>query len=129
MTEISGKSPELEPFADDHSSIPDRFNDIFSNLGWIYYKSFDSDIALNAINRAKSNDINEAELYLIDYYNDTIIKSKLLELKPLEAFRQRWPLAQKALIDYNEERYHSSIPVVLALLDGMVTEAYLNAGG
>jgi len=129
MTKIPGKGPEPSPLADDHSSIHDRFNHIFSNLGWIYYKSFDSDIALNVINRAESDDINGAELYLVDYYNDTIIKSKLLELKSLEAFRQRWPLAQKALIDHKKERYHSSVPVVLALLDGMVTEAYLNAGG
>jgi hypothetical protein len=129
MTKIPGKGPEPSPLADDHSSIPDRFNHIFSNLGWVYYKSFDSDIALNAINRAESNDINGAELYLVDYYNDTIIESKLLKLKSLEAFRQRWPLAQKALIDHKKERYHSSVPVVLALLDGMVTEAYLNAGG
>lgn len=129
MTKIPGKGPETSPLADDHSSIPDRFNHIFSNLGWIYYKSFDSDIALNAINRAESNDINGAELYLINYYNGTIIEFKLLELKSLVAFRQRWPLAQKALIDHKKERYHSSVPVVLALLDGMVTEAYLNAGG
>ncbi len=129
MTEISGKSPELEPFADEYSSIPDRFNDLFSRLGWIYYKSFDSNIALNAINRAESNDINGAEVDLIEYYNNIIIIDNLRKLGELKAFRSRWPLAQKALIDYDEERYHSSIPVVLALLDGMVTETYLNAGG
>ena len=68
MTEISGKSPEREPFEDEYSSISDRFNDLFSKLGWIYYKSFDSNIALNAINKAKSNDINGAEVDLIRYY-------------------------------------------------------------
>jgi hypothetical protein len=129
MTEISGKSPELEPFADEYSSIPDRFNDLFSRLGWIYYKSFDSNIALNAIDRAESNDINGAEVDLIRYYSEDIIICNLRKIGELKAFRSRCPLAQKALNDYNEERYHSSVPVVLALLDGMVTEAYLNAGG
>ncbi len=129
MTEISGKSPEREPFEDEYSSISDRFNDLFSKLGWIYYKSFDSNIALNAINKAKSNDINGAEVDLIRYYNDDRIIYNLQELSELKAFRPRLPLAQKALIDYKEERYHSSVPVVLVLLDGMVTEAYLNAGG
>ncbi|MGV8174391.1 MAG: hypothetical protein ACP5OU_01670 [Methanothrix sp.] len=33
-------------------------------------------------------------------------------------------MARKALIDYREERYHACIPVVLALLDGMVNEVY-----
>lgn len=31
-------------------------------------------------------------------------------------------LAELALIDYREERYHACVPVVLALLDGMVNE-------
>ena len=129
MTEISSEYPELKPISDGHSSNPDRFNDLFSELGWIYYKSLDSDLVLNAINRAESNDINGAEVDLTNYYNDNTIKCNLRELGQLTAFRSRMPLAQKALIDYNEERYHSSIPVVLALLDGMVTDAYLNAGG
>jgi hypothetical protein len=33
-------------------------------------------------------------------------------------------LAQKALIDYEEERYHACVPVVLALLDGLVNELH-----
>lgn len=129
MTEIPSEYLELKPISDEHSSIPDRFNHLFSELGWIYYKSLDSDLALNAIKRAESNDINGAEVDLTNYYNDNIIKCNLRKLEQLTAFRPRMPLAQKALIDYNEERYHSSIPVVLALLDGMVTDAYLNAGG
>jgi hypothetical protein len=34
------------------------------------------------------------------------------------------PLAQKALTDYCEGRYHACVPVVLALLDGMVSELH-----
>jgi hypothetical protein len=129
MTEISGKNPEREPFDDENSSISDRFNDIFSRLGWIYYKSFDLNIASNAIIKAESNDFNGAEEDLIKYYDKDRIKYNLQELGELKTFRLRLPLAQKALIDYEEGRYHSSVPVVLALLDGMITEAYLNAGG
>ncbi len=33
-------------------------------------------------------------------------------------------LAGKALIDYQEERYHACVPVVLALLDGLVNELH-----
>jgi hypothetical protein len=30
----------------------------------------------------------------------------------------------KALVDYEQERYHACVPVVLALLDGLVNELY-----
>lgn len=39
-----------------------------------------------------------------------------------EAFRSRMPLAEKALIDFKEGRYYSTVLVVLSLLDGMVNE-------
>ena len=129
MKEISRKSQESESFVDEHSSIPDRFNDIFSELGWIYYRSFDSGIALNAINRAESNDLNGAEIELVEHYKSNLIEYNLQELDKLEAFRPRSPLAKKALIDYNDKRYHASVPIVLALIDGMITDAYLDAGG
>ena len=89
----------------------------------------DSDLALNVIKRAESNDIDGAEVDLTNYYDDSTIKCNLQELGQLTAFRPRIPLAQKALIDYNKKRYHSSVPIVLALLDGMVTDAFLDAGG
>jgi hypothetical protein len=38
-------------------------------------------------------------------------------------------LAQKALTDYHEGRYHACVPVVLAMMDGMVNELYLRAKG
>ena len=41
----------------------------------------------------------------------------------------RWHLAQKALIDYREARYHACVPVVLALLDGIVNEAHEKGRG
>ncbi|MCX6674300.1 MAG: hypothetical protein NTY37_11040, partial [Methanothrix sp.] len=39
------------------------------------------------------------------------------------------PLAQKALTDYREERYHACVPVVLALIDGMVNELHSKSKG
>jgi len=40
----------------------------------------------------------------------------------VEAFRSRMLLAEKALADFKEGRYYSSVLVVLSLLDGMVNE-------
>lgn len=43
-------------------------------------------------------------------------------MKGIRAFHPRVGLAQKALIDYEEERYHACVPVVLSLLDGLVND-------
>ncbi len=51
----------------------------------------------------------------------------LCRMKDIEEFRPRMTLAQKALNDYREGRYHACVPVVLALMDGMVNELNLKA--
>lgn len=42
----------------------------------------------------------------------------------VRAFHSRMELANKALIDYEADRYHACVPVVLALLDGMINEIH-----
>ena len=43
-------------------------------------------------------------------------------MQGISAFRDRSRLANLAAIDYAESRYHACIPVVLALMDGLVNE-------
>jgi hypothetical protein len=82
----------------------------------------DFKIAKSVVNKAESGDIDGAENDLINYFNEQTVKSKLDTMMAVAAFRPRMTLAQKALIDYRESRYHACIPVVLALLDGMINE-------
>jgi hypothetical protein len=118
------KIEELEPSAKEMASIPDRFNDLFASRGWIMYESMNDEVAKAAIKKAESGDVDGAETDLIAYYNVETVELKLNEMKGVETFRERWPLARKALIDYREERYHACVPVILALLDGMVNELH-----
>ncbi|MEQ8542305.1 MAG: hypothetical protein RIB93_33235 [Coleofasciculus sp. D1-CHI-01] len=104
------------------SQIPDRFNDIFASRGWIIYDLLNLEVAKNAIAKAESGDIDGAETDLVDYYDAETVRWKLQTMKGIRAFHPRVALAQKALIDYEEERYHACVPVVLSLLDGLVNE-------
>ena len=61
---------------------------------------------------------------LVNYYSPETVRWKLQRMKAVSAFRPRMPLAEKALVDYEEERYHACVPVVLALLDGLVNELH-----
>ncbi|MBL8189380.1 MAG: hypothetical protein JNK38_15330 [Acidobacteria bacterium] len=122
MEEALADIGELERLANDLASIPDDFNDLFSSRGWIIYDAMNLEIAKNAIAKAKTGNLDEAENDLVEYYCSENIDWKLMMMQGVKAFRPRMALAEKALIDYREERYHACVPVVLALLDGMVNE-------
>jgi hypothetical protein len=111
------------------TKIPDRFNDQFVPLGWIMYEEMDLEVVKKAMKIADSGDIKGADAYIADYYNTDTVRRMLHRMELVEEFRRRMPLAKKALIDYREERYYACVPVVLALIDGMVNELHLKARG
>lgn len=116
------KIDEMERKAEELASLPDRFNDLFAVRGWILFDQMDFKIAKSVVSKAESGDFDSAETELVNYFNAQTVQSKLETMVAVQAFRPRMPLAQKALIDYREGRYHACIPVILALLDGMITE-------
>ena len=123
------KVEELGRSAEELASIPDRFNDQFAERGWIFYELLNLEVAKAAIKKAESGDIDGAETDLVNYYDEKIVGWNISSMKSVEAFIPRWHLAQKALIDYREARYHACVPVVLALIDGIVNEAHEKGRG
>jgi len=113
---------ELAKKAENLSQLPDRFNDHFSKLGWIIHQSTKLDIAIEAINQADAGEIHEAEKTLVNYYDPTTVRFWLKQLWRIKAFQPRMRLAELALKDYEDARYHACIPVVIALMDGLVNE-------
>lgn len=106
------------------ATIPDKFNDTFASSGWIMYEMMNLDVAEKAISLAENESINAGEQELADYYTLEQVKWRLLTMYGVKAFHSRMELANKALIDYEEGRYHACVPVILALLDGMVNEIH-----
>ncbi len=104
------------------TSLPDEFNGLFAEKGWIMYSRMNIDLAKIAIELGKSGKIDEAERVLVEHFTYEELKRELMPMRIIEAFTDRMPLAEKALLDFKEERYYASILVVLSLLDGMVNE-------
>jgi hypothetical protein len=115
---------ELSHQAEELATIPDRFNDLFAPRGWIIYDLMNLEVAKAVIQKAESGDLDGAEVDLVNYYSVETVRWQLRTMNAITAFRPRMPLAQKALTDYEEERYHACVPVVLALLDGLVNELH-----
>jgi hypothetical protein len=124
INNVLERAKQLEPHLLEMAYLPDKFNDVFAELGWIMYEMLEVDIAKRAIELANTGNIELAETELANYYTPEKIKLNLLTLHGVEAFHPRIELANKALTDYAEERYHACVPVVLALLDGMVNEIH-----
>ena len=112
---------KLEKEFEELSNFPDKFNDTFSSRAWIIFGALNLEVVKEALKIAETN-IDEAEAYLVNHYTTEIVESYLFMMRSIKAFQPRIELAEKALIDYKEERYHACIPVVLALMDGLVNE-------
>ena len=115
---------ELAEQIDEMAMIPDRFNDLFGPRGWIIYELMNLEVAKDAIEKAEAGDLEGAEDGLLDYFNVDTVKWQLRTMYAVEAFRPRMDLAEKALLDYEEGRYHACTPVVLAQIDGLVSELH-----
>lgn len=110
------------------STLPDRFNNLFASRGWIAYDSFNVDVALATVEKAEAGDLDGAEIDLIEYYNEEHTRWHLRTMQGVKAFHSRFPLAEKALEDYLNGRYHASVPIVLMLLDGFVNDLLSSKG-
>lgn len=122
MDTAFARADELSGKAEGLTAIPDRFNSLFAERGWIMYDALNIDVAFAAVAKAEAGDIDGAEADLVTHYDEGIIDFNLTMFNGVRVFRSRLPLARKALADYVAGRYHACVPVVLALLDGMVNE-------
>ncbi len=114
--------PALAAKARDLADTLDRFNRAFASRGWIAYGSLNMDVAASAVAIAETGDLDAAEQKLVDNYSQETLEFQLRQMTAVDVFRPRMTLARLALTDYVEGRYHACVPVVLALLDGMVND-------
>lgn len=106
------------------SEIPDRFNDLLSNRGWIMFERMNMDIAKEAVIEAEQGNFESAEEILVEYFNPDFVERELKTMLPVTAYRPRMELTEKAMEDYRDQRYHACIPVVLAQIDGLVSDLH-----
>ena len=117
-------SLNLIPKIKEFSEIPDRFNDLLSTKGWIMFERMNIEIVKDAIKQAELGNFVNADEILISYFNPEFVDRELKTMATVAAFRPRMTLAELALEDYRNERYHACIPVLLAQIDGLVNDLH-----
>lgn len=126
--DLVAKVSDLEKEIEGQSTLPDRFNDLFAERGWIAYEMMNAEVMQSATEMGESGDLDGAEEVLVEHYDRETIEQNIRWLFPIEAFRSREPLARLALEDYVHERYHACVPIVLMILDGVVNEVHGTRG-
>ena len=122
IDESFNKLSELTKQVEEMTAIPDKFNDLFSERGWILFDSLELDVAKEAIRIAEEDGVEVADEYLVDHFSPEWVEKRLNWLKYVKGFEQRFELAKLALDDYKAGRFYASILVTMSLIDGWVCE-------
>lgn len=120
--DIFEKFDDLEIQVKELTLLPEKFNDLFVSKGWIIFELLNIEIIKEAVIKGENGDFEEAENVLVEHYTLENIQFYLRTMQGISAFGDRSRLAHLAAVDYAEGRYHACIPVVLALMDGLVNE-------
>ena len=108
--------------------LPDRFNDAFSNDGWIATGSLSADTMRQALHRFESGKRQEAEDVILSWFDrDNIALLAINRAKRFNKARTRWDQLQEALQLTFEERYWSAVPLILIACDGFASDVLGNS--
>lgn len=128
LSEAFSKVPDIKKEVEHLSSLPDRFNAYFAELGWISHESMNSPLMEKAVELADNGDIEKAELILSEHFTSTEISWLQHRFRVLPAFSIRFELIEKAYKDTLEKRFYSCVPLLLTIIDGAVNDISKSKG-
>jgi len=117
---IRPKVVELEAEFNRLASLIDRFYDTLGGRNWL----FPSDLNATHVSEVcELGSIDEQEAALIALYQDRVALSFMVaRLGRHPRMRQRMPLLEEALKDYQAGRYMGMIHVLISVMDGFVND-------
>lgn len=128
LAQALNRVPELQIQLEDMASLPDEFNNHYSERGWIAYESMESSTLQLAVQLAREGKVDEGESMLVQYYHPEKLKFKINLVRGVKEFGPRMRLIELAMEDYFAGRYHSSIPILLMMIDGVVNDITKDLG-
>ena len=109
-------------------TIPDRFNDAFSEKGWIATGSMSADTMQRALELYEAGKELEAENEIVLWFEeDTINLFAINRAKKFNKALNRWEQLREALKLTLEERYMSAVPLILIACDGFSSDVMGNS--
>lgn len=103
--------------------LPDRFNDAFSEDGWIATGSMSVNTMRKAIELHEAGKKQEAEETILAWFQeDTISLFAIQRAKKYNKATNRWHQLREAMKLTLEERYFSAVPLILIACDGFASD-------
>ncbi|MGE5517146.1 MAG: hypothetical protein ACM31D_15175 [Bacteroidota bacterium] len=122
MAEVRAQLDDISAQRDDILYLPDRFNDHFADRGWIAHETMNLELMRRSVDLADQGQIEKAEAELVAHYDEGTLDFWLRSLRSIPCFEPRLELLELAKADYLAGRYHASVPVVLAMIDGAAND-------
>jgi len=122
IDEMKEKFDDLCSKLNEYRNYVTKFNKYFSEDGWIVYDSLNYDIIKNAVEKHEREGKDEAKKLLLDYFSPENVEKMLFFLKSCKELRERYRFIEYALEDYKAKRYYSTIPLLLMVIDGAVSD-------
>jgi len=122
VNQLANEAPKMFEEAKELIDLPDKFNSLFSNRCWIAYESLDIKIMKKVVELGEAGDMEAAEEILVDFFSEEQLDFLVNRLKGMPTFMLRIDLILLTKIDYLEGRYHSVVPLLLLLCDGLVKD-------
>jgi len=111
---------ELSKKAMGVATIADRFNDKFSEYGWIATEDMSVPLMEQAVKLFEENGLEEAENFICASFDEAYFSLHSSRMRAIWVWSEgRSRLLELAFIDHKQGRYHASVPVVLAQIDGL----------
>jgi len=122
-SELMGRVEASVPLVREMVELPDRFNALLGPRGWATFEGMDVGLAKEAVLLAEAGDLEGAEGVLVRHFDAEALRGGLEQLcEEIPEFRMRGPLLLAAVADHCDRRYHASVPVALAQLDGIALD-------
>lgn len=119
--ELDIKIRDLSSSAKFLATIADKFNNIFSTHGWIATEDMSVPMMEQAVTIFNMEGIEKAEDFLCKSFDDDYFSLHSHRMQAIWVWKDtlRSRLLNLAYNDHKQGRYHASIPVVLAQIDGL----------
>lgn len=122
MSEAFSKFDELQEKTRHLMDLPDRFNRHFASRGWVAHELLNVELAKKVVELADAGRVEEAEDLLVGQWEGEELPKMMKFLFAFPDYLERERLIDLAIVDYQAGRYHASIPVVLMMIDGIVSD-------
>ena len=102
------------------ATIADRFNNIFSEYGWIATEDMSVPLMEQAVKLFREDGREEAEKFICASFDEAYFSLHSPRMRAIWVWSEnRSRLLKLAFTDHKQGRYHASVPVVLAQIDGL----------